>query len=116
MRSPLLTLSLLIAMTAACAHAAMGRLVIRCCVGTGAPNEACYERPEATLTIDGAGAGTCKEWEGAGKVLLAGSHHVTASLRDIDVSNGCCFNDTFDVAVPRGGQIAVRALLTRFPD
>ncbi len=71
----------------ACGHsppeppAGMGRLIIKCCELMGGTPEAPDCRPnraldKATVLVDGAERGTCKNWRGDGAILATGRHAI----------------------------------------
>jgi len=99
---------------ATCAHAppapppGMGRLRIDCRIFTGLRYE---PDRDADIVIDGTWSGSCGDWQGNGRYIRTGQHHVTVRATEPRM-----FGHDEDIDVPEGGQVAVRASYGPLPD
>jgi hypothetical protein len=104
-----------------CAYVGKTRLRVACCrehevfdTATHEYRPACAEDlPQARVLIDGVDVGSCGVVED-GIYVEPGSHQVTVQMPPQRVHR-CCFSETYDVEIPRSGDVKRTAYLQRFP-
>lgn len=94
--------------------AGMGRLIIKCCELMGGTPEAPDCRPnraldKATVLVDGAERGTCKNWRGDGAILATGRHVIQVRVPlDGPLEAGECCVDAGSYVTLHAGEIVTQ--------